>query len=66
MDGIYLIEVIAKSGNVKSSKTVLENPNYKVKGLLKFTAQNLGQVDNKKTIPYYLAFYVTSKELILS
>ena len=45
MDGIYLIEVIAKSGNVKSSKTVLENPNYKVKGLLKFTAQNLGQVE---------------------
>ena len=64
MDGIYLIEVKAKSGNVKSSKTVLENPNYKVKGLLKFTAQNLGQVDNKKTIPYYLAFYVTSKESI--
>lgn len=31
MDGIYLIEVKARSGNVKSSKTVLENPNYKVK-----------------------------------
>ena len=66
MDGLYLIEVKARSGNVKSSKTVLKNPNYKVNGLLKFTAQNLGQVDNKKTIPYYLAFYVTSKELILS
>lgn len=64
MDGIYLIEVKAWSGNVKSSKTVLENTNSKVKGLLKFTAQNLGQVDNKKTIPYYLAFYVTTKESI--
>ena len=62
LDGLYLIEVKARSGNAKSSKTVLANPNYKVKGLIKFTAQNIGQVDNKKTIPYYLAFYVTSKE----
>lgn len=64
LDGLYLIEVKARSGNAKASKTVLANPNYKVKGLIKFTAQNIGQVDNKKTIPYYLAFYVTSKEII--
>ena len=62
LSGLYLIEVKARSGNAKASKTVLANPNYKVKGLIKFTAQNIGQVDNKKTIPYYLAFYVTSKE----
>ena len=63
MYGLYLIEVKARSGNAKHSKTVLANPNCKVKGLIKFTAQNIGQVDNKKTIPY-LAFYVTSKEFI--
>lgn len=56
LDGLYLIEVKARSGNAKSSKTVLANPNYKVKGLVKFTAQNIGQVDNKMTIPYYLVF----------
>ena len=64
MDGLYLIEVKARSGNAKPSKTVLANPHYKVKDLIKFTAQNIGQVDNKKTIPYYLVFYVTSKEII--
>ena len=35
MDGLYLIEVKARSGNVKSSKTVLENPNYKGKRFIK-------------------------------
>ena len=64
LDGLYLIEVKAKSGNAKPYKTVLANPNYKIKGLIKITAQNIGQVDNKKTIPYYLAFYITSKEII--
>lgn len=64
LDGLYLIEVKARSSNAKSSKTVLANPNFKVKGLIKFTAQNIGHVDNKKTIPYYLVFYVTSKEII--
>lgn len=42
LDGLYLIEVKARSGNAKPSKTVLANPNYKVKGLVKFTAQKIG------------------------
>ena len=57
----YLIEVKTKNGNTKSAKTVLANPNYKVDNLLKLTAQNIGFIDNKLTVPYYSAFYVLSK-----
>ena len=57
----YIIEVKAKSGNTKSSKTVLNNPNYKVDNLLKLTKQNVGNIDNILTIPYYLSFYILNK-----
>lgn len=57
----FLIEAKAKSGNTKSSRTVLENPNYHVDNLLKLTAQNIGFVDNKFTVPYYMAFYILEK-----
>lgn len=57
----YLLEVKSKSGNVKSAKTVLDNPNYNVEKLLKLTSQNFGLVDNKMTAPYYLAFYILNK-----
>lgn len=57
----FLIEAKAKSGNTKSAKTVLDNPNYKVDNLLKLTAQNIGCIDNKYTIPYYSTFYILNK-----
>ena len=57
----YLIEVKAKSGNTKSSRTLLENPACHVSDLLKLTSQNIGFVDNKFTVPYYLSFYILNK-----
>ena len=57
----YLIETKAKNGNAKSANVVLTNPKYKVDNLLKLTSQNIGLVDNKFTVPYYMAFYVLSK-----
>ena len=57
----YLVEVKAKDGNTKASKTVLENPNYKVDNLLKLTSQNINQSNNIFTVPYYLSFYILKK-----
>lgn len=57
----YLVEAKAKSGNTKSAKTVLNNPNYKVSNLLKLTALNISFIDNKLTVPYYAAFYILNK-----
>ena len=57
----YLVEVKAKDGNTKASKTVLENPNYKVDNLLKLTSQNINQSNNIFTVPYYLSFYILNK-----
>ncbi len=57
----YLVETKANNGNVKSSKNVLENPNYKVDDLLKLTAKNIGIVEKTITAPYYLAFYILNK-----
>ena len=54
-------EVKAKDGNTKASKTVLENPNYKVDNLLKLTSQNINQSNNIFTVPYYLSFYILNK-----
>ena len=55
---VMLIEVKAKNGNAKSSKTVLANktlyPN--VKGLIKFGEYNIGEYNNILTLPYYLVF----------
>ena len=58
---IYLIEAKERNGNSKSFKTVLENKNYKVKSLIKLTSQNVGKINNIKTIPYYMTFYVCGK-----
>lgn len=60
-DKTYLIEAKAKNGNTKSSNAVLSNPKYKVDNLLKLTSQNIGFIDNKFTVPYYLSFYVLNK-----
>ena len=57
----HLVEAKAKSGKTKASKNVLADPKYKVKDLLKLTAQNICYVDNKFTCPYYSGFYILSK-----
>ena len=45
----------AVSGNSKSSSIILNNYElYKVDQLVKITSKNIGFIDNKLTIPYYL------------
>ena len=52
-----LIEVKATNGKTKSSNYILSRYNdYKVKKLIKLGEYNIGEIDNKLTIPYYLAF----------
>ena len=51
-----LIEVKATTGNSKSANTVLKNPQYDVNVCYKLSENNVGVVENKITIPYYMAF----------
>lgn len=52
-----LIEVKQKSGNAKSTKIVLEKEEtYHVDSLIKLGEYNIGIIENKLTIPYYLVF----------
>ena len=53
---ISLIEVKATTGNTKSAKTVLKNPQYDVNICYKLSENNIGVVDNIVTIPYYMTF----------
>lgn len=53
---ISLIEVKATTGNTKSANTVLKNPQYDVNVCYKISENNVGVVENKITIPYYMAF----------
>lgn len=53
---ISLIEVKAATGNTKSANTVLKNPQYDVNVCYKLSGNNVGVVENKITIPYYMAF----------
>ena len=53
---ISLIEVKATTGNTKSANTVLKNPQYDVNVCYKLSENNIGVVENKITIPYYMAF----------
>lgn len=55
-DEISLVEVKATTGNTKSANTVLKNPQYDVNICYKLSENNIGVVDNKITIPYYMAF----------
>ncbi len=53
----YLIEAKAKSGNTKSSKTVLNNPNhYGECKLLKIGNYNISENGSIITIPHYLTY----------
>lgn len=52
-----LIEAKAKSGNVKSSKTVMSHPeHYGETRLVKFGDYNIGFENKILTLPYYLVF----------
>ena len=53
-----IIEVKARSGDSKSAKTVLSDNRNDVEKCIKFTAQNIGEVGQMLTLPYYLAFLV--------
>ena len=52
-----LIEAKSKTGNTKSSKTVMSHPeHYGETHLIKFGDYNIGFENNILTLPYYLAF----------
>lgn len=55
---ITLIEVKAKNGNTKSSKTILNDKKTypSVNGLIKLCNSNVGENNNILTIPYYMAY----------
>ncbi|MBO4629387.1 MAG: DUF4143 domain-containing protein, partial [Treponema sp.] len=55
---ISLIEVKATTGNTKSANTVLKNPQYDVEICYKLSENNIGVVDKKITIPYYMAMFL--------
>ena len=55
-DEISLIEVKSTTGNTKSANTVLKNPQYDVDVCYKLSENNVGVVNNRITIPYYMAF----------
>lgn len=55
---ISLIEVKATTGNTKSAKTVLKNPQYDVNVCYKLSENNIGVADNIITIPYYMASFL--------
>ena len=52
-----LLEVKAKNGNTKSTRTILENPNkYHVYKAIKLGDHNVGYNKNILTLPLYMAF----------
>ena len=55
-DEISLIEVKSTTGNTKSANTVLKNSQYDVNVCYKLSENNVGVVENRITIPYYMAF----------
>ena len=57
-DEISLIEVKATTGNTKSANTVLKNPQYDVDICYKLSENNIGVVDNRITIPYYMSIFL--------
>ena len=55
--GATLVEVKASSGNTKSTKTILRNPEkYHVNRAIKLGDYNVGEADGILTLPLYLAF----------
>lgn len=55
-----LVEVKASTGNAKSIKTILSNPEkYHVDSAIKLGDYNIGRSDKILTLPSYLAFLLT-------
>ena len=66
---ISLVEVKAKNGNTKSSKTILENKNEypNINQLIKFGDFNINlyidnNSNNRITVPHYLAFLIANEQ----
>ena len=56
---ISLVEVKATTGNTKTANTVLKNPQYDVDVCYKLSENNVGVVDNRITISYYMSMFLT-------
>lgn len=55
-----LVEVKADSGNIKSTKTILNHPEkYHVCSVIKLGNYNIGRTDSMLTLPLYMAFLLT-------
>ncbi|MBQ8290097.1 MAG: ATP-binding protein [Clostridia bacterium] len=58
--GATLIEVKAATGNIKSTKTILQHPEkYHVSGAIKLGDYNIGRNEKILTIPLYMSFLLT-------
>ncbi len=58
----YLVEAKAKTGNTKSSKTVMAHPeHYGKTKLIRIGAYNIGENEDILTIPHYLTFMLGKK-----
>ena len=56
-----LLEVKSTTGNIKSTKTVLNHPEkYHVGGAIKLGDYNVGRAGNVLTLPFYMAFLLTA------
>jgi predicted AAA+ superfamily ATPase len=52
-----LVEVKATTGNTKSAKTILQNPDkYHVQHAIKLGDYNVGRAEQILTLPLYMAF----------
>ena len=59
---VTLVEVKAKSGHAKSSDYILNHyEEYNVNNLIKLGEYNIGYIDKKLTLPYYLAFLLNDE-----
>ncbi len=57
---VTLVEVKAKSGNTKSTKTILNNfSKYHVNQAIKLGDYNVGRNEQLLTLPLYMAFLLT-------
>lgn len=60
-----LVEVKARDGNAKSSKTIMSNPDhYGVTKLIKIGDYNVSEKGDVLTIPHYLAFALGESQLL--
>ena len=59
-----LVEVKAESGNTKSTKTILANPEkYHVANAIKLGNYNVGRSEKILTLPLYMGFLLENDEV---